>query len=165
MKPLIRGLVVAALHAALVLAIGAKVLTDRATLPRAWARAVPGPGPRFEGRYARLRIVLDGMPTDSAALRRAGNRARLEAREGRLVGHPAVSQGELRVATTAVDETALTTLAEPVTYFVPEGAPDPFARLPGEELWVEVTVPGRGSPRPIQLGLRRDSEIMPLGRP
>ena len=28
--------------------------------------------------------------------------------------------------------------------------------------WVEVTLPGLGAPRPIQLGLERDGQIEPL---
>ncbi len=56
-------------------------------------------------------------------------------------------------------------IPEPVTvaYFIPEDIADPSVRPEGEALWVEVTVPPSGPPRPIRLGVRRgDGEIEPL---
>jgi hypothetical protein len=53
-------------------------------------------------------------------------------------------------------------LAEPLAYFIPEHAPDPSRRAPGEELWVEVTIPRAGAPRPIRLGVKRDGELKPI---
>ena len=58
MKPAVRkGLVVAALHVAIVASLGAKLLVDRATRPRVWARAAPvDPNLPIRGRYVRLRL-------------------------------------------------------------------------------------------------------------
>jgi hypothetical protein len=39
--------------------------------------------------------------------------------------------------------------------------PDPSIRAPGEELWVEVTLPRRGPPRPIRLGVKKDGVMIP----
>ena len=49
-----------------------------------------------------------------------------------------------------------------VLYFLPEHATDPTRRVGGEELWVEVTLPKKGPPRPIRLGVKKDGPIEPL---
>ena len=46
--------------------------------------------------------------------------------------------------------------------FIPELVPDPSRRAPGEELWVEVTLPRRGPPRPIRLAVKKDGGFTPL---
>jgi hypothetical protein len=53
-------------------------------------------------------------------------------------------------------------LSEPLAYFIPERIEDPSRRPVGEELWVEVTVPPKGAPRPIQLGVEKDGRVTPL---
>lgn len=50
----------------------------------------------------------------------------------------------------------------PVAYFIPEHVPDPSRRPPGEELWVEVSIPAKGPPRPIRLGVKKDGVLTPL---
>jgi uncharacterized membrane-anchored protein len=52
-----------------------------------------------------------------------------------------------------------------VLFFVPEKSQAFEAQRwkPGApELWVEVTIPHKGPPRPIQLGLKKDGKIEPL---
>jgi hypothetical protein len=49
-----------------------------------------------------------------------------------------------------------------VDYFIPEHADDPSQRPFGEELWVEVTVPPTGPPRPIRLGIKKNGALTPL---
>ena len=58
MSPRVRkGLIVAALHLALVASLGAKMLADRAIRPRVWARVVPfDPNLPIRGRYVRMAI-------------------------------------------------------------------------------------------------------------
>jgi hypothetical protein len=57
----------------------------------------------------------------------------------------------------------LAVLSKPVPFFIPEHIPDPSRRAPGEELWVEVTIPEKGPPRPIRLGVKKGSgPIVPL---
>ena len=46
-------------------------------------------------------------------------------------------------------------LAEPVAFFIPEHIPDPSRRQEGEELWVEVTIPKKGPPRPDPFGCEK----------
>jgi len=51
---------------------------------------------------------------------------------------------------------------EPVAFFIPEHANNPARLNPGEELWVEVTVPKKGPPRPLRLGIKKDGILTPL---
>lgn len=46
-------------------------------------------------------------------------------------------------------------LAEPVAFFIPEHILDPSRRPEGQELWIEVTIPKKGPPRPIRLGVKK----------
>jgi hypothetical protein len=50
-------------------------------------------------------------------------------------------------------------LSEPLAYFIPEDVEDPSRR---RDLWVEVTVPPTGAPRPIRLGVKQDGALAPL---
>lgn len=122
MKLSYRGLLLAALHVALVLTLGAKLLIDRARFPRVWVQAAPyDPSLPIRGRYVRLSIV------------------------------PGREAGAVRVNTN-----------EPIVFFIPENVPDPSRRPAGEQLWVEVTVPKKGPPRPIRLGVKKDGVLTPL---
>jgi len=53
-------------------------------------------------------------------------------------------------------------LEQPLAYFIPEHGPDPSIRPPGEELWVEVTLPKHGAPRPIRLGIKKAGALTVL---
>ena len=53
-------------------------------------------------------------------------------------------------------------LVEPVNFYLSEQALAPLPLAHGAELWVEVTVPPRGAPRPIQLALKHDRIWQPL---
>jgi len=57
------------------------------------------------------------------------------------------------------------TTTQRVVFFVPEHKTEAdtllFSRT-GPELWVEVTIPRQGPPRPIRLGMKSDGQIQPL---
>lgn len=53
-------------------------------------------------------------------------------------------------------------LEDPLAFFIPEQVPDPSLRAPGEELWVEATLPRKGPLRPIRLGVKKDGVLTPL---
>lgn len=56
-----RGLVLAALHLALVGALGGKLLLDRARYPRMWVKTLPvDPDLPIRGRYVQLRVEPPG---------------------------------------------------------------------------------------------------------
>jgi len=73
-----------------------------------------------------------------------------------LRGHQRTS---LKVSVPASQDGALlegsALLAQPVLFFIPEHVLDPARRPAGEELWVELTVPKQGPPRPVRLGVKK----------
>jgi hypothetical protein len=155
------GLIVAALHLAIVGGLAGKLLVDRATRPRVWARAAPvDPELPIRGRYLRLRIEATPAPGLDRPVP-LGARVALSVEDGTLVASPdADSRLDVRIAER--DGARVAVLQQPLAYFIPEHVPDPSVRGAGEELWVEVTLPRRGAPRPIRLGVRRDGVVMPL---
>ena len=161
MTPIARGLVVAAVHVAIVGSVGAKLLLDRATQPRVWARTAPyDPELPIRGRYVSLR--LEAVPArDFVAPLSHDTPVALTVHDGALVATLA-ADGAVSARISLRGEERIALIAEPVAYFIPEHVPDPSVRQPGEELWVEVTVPRRGPPRPIRLGVRRNGTLTPL---
>ena len=169
-----KGLVVAALHVALVASLGAKLLIDRATYPRVWVRAAPvDPELPVRGRYVSLRLEVTAAP-DLVLPRPIVARGqqpfiafapavtvRLTAEHDTLIAHPDPTSSIYARARTR-DGSNTPELTNAVAYFIPEGVPDPSRRNTDEELWVEVTVPPKGLPRPIQLGVKRGGVLTPL---
>jgi hypothetical protein len=158
MRPIFRGIVVAVLQCLIVLSLAGKYAMDREHLPRAWAKAAPvDPNLPIRGRYVSLRLEVDfaeGTP-------KAGwSQVQLSAQNGRLVatGVPTGAGSEAILAA----GTRPPFLVEPVAFFIPEHVPDPSRRAPGEELWVEVSVPRKGPPRPVRLGVKKDAVLTPL---
>lgn len=166
MKRVRRGLLVALVQLLLVSSLGAVLLIDRARLPRVWAESVPfDPDDPFRGRYVNLFLEARGEGFEPAAgeapppVRR--QRAVLEVVDGELVARPidAGPHGQ-RGAPVRVDADGEVTVG-PLAFFIPEDVADPSRRPEGEALWVEVTVPRKGPPRPIRLGVLRAGESGP----
>ena len=156
------GVALMVVHLAIVGTLGAKLLADRARLPRGWARTLPyDPDLPIRGRYVRLRleIALEAAPDTASAW--DTRRARLAIRDERVTG-VLDEEGERVVRLEARPTGVQASLEEPVAYFIPEHIPDPSLRPAGEELWAEVTLPPRGPPRPIRLGVRKDGTLTPL---
>ena len=156
------GLLLAAAHAALVGSLGLKLLADRARFPRAWARTQPyDPSTPLRGRYVRLalEVPLENMDTTRGPYGQAG--VRLQAVGDRVVGtiDDSVSSPQIQLRH---EGTWTARLAEPVAFFIPEHVPDPSTRAKGEELWAEVTIPRKGPPRPIRLGVLAGGRLKPL---
>ena len=59
-------------------------------------------------------------------------------------------------------QAATTNLSEPVLFFLPEHATDPWKQAKGGELWAEVTLPASGPPRPIRLAIKQGDAFTPL---
>jgi hypothetical protein len=162
-----RGLLLLALQTALLLSLAGRLLLDRALLPRGWARTAPvDPELPIRGRYVSLalEVPLEGMavrkPTEEGPVR-------LRVRGGRVVGE-ALAPGT-RGQAPGVEATwlasGLARLQPPLAFFLPEHGSDPSRRAAGEELWAEVSLPGRGAPRPIRLGVRRAGQSEPVPLP
>jgi hypothetical protein len=163
---LAKGFVVAAAQVALVALVGAKFLYDRDHYPRLWVETAPyDPDLPVRGRYVSLALRVIAEREATARDREAGPAmfmARLEARGGRLV---AVEDENGRHWVTGRDcgDRKCWALLTPVAFFIPEHAPDPSRRAAGETLWVEVTLPPTGAPRPIRLGIEKGGALQPLG--
>jgi hypothetical protein len=171
MKPFINGLVIAVLHVGLVASLGAKLLYDRATRPRVWALAAPyDPSLPIRGRYVSLGIVVEPrgiQETKPGVQRPLLQSVDLRVENSRLIAethpHGAYSPADLHVRFIERRGGKLAILDQPIAFFIPEHIPDPSRRPPGEELWVEVTIPKKGPPRPIRLGVKKaDGPIAPL---
>lgn len=157
MKPMHRGILVCALQCLIVLSVAGKYALDRARLPRVWANATAvDPELPIRGRYVSLRLQVE-MPNDFAGYESRLVRLRVE--DGRLKAVPDSGPGGLHVSHFAQRPWTIT---EPVAFYLPEHAADPSRRAPGEELWVEVSVPASGPPRPLRLGVMKDGKLTPL---
>lgn len=152
-----KGFIVAAVHLAIVMSLAAKYQMDRQNLPHVWARALPfDPNLPIRGRYVRMLLrvenpeISDGLTPVRLSATSDGKLTATRNPEGDPALHvrPAL-EGE-------------SVLSQPVAYFIPEHIPDPSIRQKGEELWVEVTIPRKGPPRPIRLGIRKDGVLRPL---
>ena len=154
MSRLVKGLLLVIVHVGLVLAVAAKYYNDRASLPRAWALAAPyDPNLPIRGRYVQMQLVVE--PRDAQFTRDGW--ATLSVEDGKLAAAPSDAGVWVRRL-----GSGRTVLAEPVAFFIPERVADPSRRAPGEELWVEVSVPKEGPPRPVRLGVKGDGVLTPL---
>ena len=172
MTLLVKGLVIAAVHVGLVASLGAKLLYDRATLPRVWALTTPyDPNLPIRGRYVSLQLIVDPRgvrETKPGSVSQQPQPINLRVEGDRLVAEATArpedydpSDLHLRFIDRRGEKVPV--LAEPVAFFIPEHIPDPSRRQDGEELWVEVTIPKKGPPRPIRLGVKKgDGAITPL---
>ena len=173
MTPLYKGLIVAALHVALVASLGGKLLYDRATRPRVWARTANyDPDLPIRGRYVSLRVEVTTVGFNASDQRYYDSwyhkPVKLEVRDDKLVALLSSEETNVYAAPTTryVQGRAVASdqvyIDEPVAFFIPEHAPNPAWLNKGEELWVEVTVPKKGPPRPIRLGTKKDGVLKPL---
>jgi hypothetical protein len=184
------SIVLLALQLAIVSTIAAKYLYQRWSCPRVWTRATTyDPQLLMRGRYLSLQLVvdgckstlpsakeaamprnLDGVPTGKtysihadqsvrfpAQLKVEGNKLlaiRIPESDGRpdelmVEGRPGASCEDLR-------------LDGAVDFYIAEHAAAPGPLKAGQELWIEVTVPTKGPPRPIQLAMKDGSAWRPL---
>jgi len=165
MNRIAKAIAVAAIHAVLVASLGAKLLYDRSTRPRVWVQTAPvDPNLPIRGRYVSLRLAVDprgitGNSPVAVKLHVEGDRLIAEADE-RARPYDA---SDLHAWVSRRGNEALTVLDPPVAFFIPEHAADPSRRPAGEQLWVEVTIPRKGPPRPIRLGVKKEGgQIEPL---
>lgn len=157
-----KGLLLAALQLLIVLSLGGKLLYDRATRPRVWALCqVYDPDLPIRGRYLseQLRVPAEGftyVQPNGVQNEWWTNQqwAYFEARDGRLI---AKAQGRGSAGWVFLhrnaDGTLEATSREAVLLFIPDRANAPALKR-GEEMWVEVTVPKQGPPRPIRIAIK-----------
>ncbi|MGA3135808.1 MAG: hypothetical protein ABSC88_07425 [Terracidiphilus sp.] len=175
---------------ALVSSIAAKYLYQRWTCPRVWTRTVAyDPELVMRGRYLSVQLIVDGCqstlpsalhaifprnidgttrPSGFSVTRESSVqfRANLKVEGNKL---EAIRIPEADLTSKGVNVSALPgsscdalRIVEPVDFYIAEHAVDPTPLKLGQELWIEVTVPPQGPPRPIQLALKQDGAWKPL---
>ncbi len=186
----VTSLVLLAVQLAIVSTIAAKYLYQRWSCPRVWTRATTyDPQLLMRGRYLSLQLVVDGcqstLPSAKEALMprnvdgvQTGKtytihadqavrfQANLKVEAGKLLairipeddGRPDELMVEGRPGASCKD----LRLDEPVDFYIAQAAATPGPLKAGQELWIEVTVPPKGPPRPIQLALKDGGDWRPL---
>ena len=177
------------LQLAIVSSIAAKYLFERWRCPRVWTRASAfDPNLPMRGRYLSLQLTVDGcqstlpsakrgiFPRDYSGALKPGPfvlggqpvdfRARLKVQNNRLIalrieGQEDLTMGE-EVSAASGTPCDQMRLESPVDFYIAEQAQSPLPLKPGQELWIEVTVPHKGPPRPIQLALKDNGAWHPL---
>jgi len=167
MKPLTKAVAVAVIHVLLVCSLGAKLLYDRSTRPHVWLEARNyASNLSIRDRYIRLQFLFaDPTPRKlNPKLPAASVFGRIEVRDGGALVQITGNYDDLRFMRISDGDSSRLALAEPLAYFIPDTAQDPSHLKPGETLWVDATIPKKGPPRPIRLGLKQagSTEIVPL---
>jgi hypothetical protein len=154
-KGLHRGLALALAHVVLASGVAAKYVLDREQYPRVWVETTGfDPDAPIRGRY----VLLSLLP-ESEGLGAGAASVELSVRDGRLIARETRNaSGRLHVWRRESRERAV--LQPPLPFFLSEHVADPTQR--GETLWMEVTVPPHGAPRPLRLGVKRGEEIVPI---
>lgn len=169
--------------------VAAKYLYQRWTCPRVWAQAdMIDPELTMRGGYLMAHLIVDGcqstLPSAKAAqFPRDVNGA---VKPGPYVVRPVpvsfladlkVQNNKLIAVEVEGDESGTAgesiqavpgapcdqmRLEQPMDFFLPEKARSPLPLKPGQELWIEVTVPPEGPPRPIQMAVKDNGVWKPL---
>jgi len=178
-----------AIQLLLVSAVAAKYSWQRWRCPRVWARtAAYDSGLPMRGSYLATQLIVDGcqstlpsakaaqFPRDYNGAVKPGPyvmrpvpvsfRANLKVETGRLIaveieGDESGRAGEevSAVPGAPCDQMRLTT---PTDFYIAEHAASPLPLKPGQELWIEVTVPPKGPPRPLQMAVKDNGVWKPL---
>jgi len=170
--------------------VAAKYLYQRATCPRVWTRAAAyDPELVMRGRYLSLQLSVDGcgstlpsakdaqfprningVPSGNTFSIRAANtvsfQAKITVKDTKLIAIR-VPESDTSTPTQTVaawpgvpcDQMRLT---NPIDFYIAEHATDPTRLQHGQELWIEVTIPPKGPPRPLQLALKDNGTWKPL---
>src|ERR1039458_8773194 len=184
------SIVLLLIQLALVSTIAAKYLYQRRSCPRVWVRAAAyNPDMVMRGRYLSLRLTVDGcqstlpsalhavFPRNTDGTTKPTGftvkseypvqfRARLKVEGNKLLAIriPEADQTSKGVNVIAMPDSSCDAMRinEPVDFYIAEHAADPTPLKPGQELWIEVTIPPQGPPRPLQLAMKQDGGWKPL---
>lgn len=168
-----KGIAVALVQMLIMGSVAVKLMVDRSRYPKVWVETAPyDPDLPIRGRYVRLAAVVEvraGSSSDPNIESDGQNprffSGRLEVRGDRLVAVPEErGRYNFQDGSCGQFEPSCIVLGRLLAFFIPENIPDPSIRAEGEELWVEVTLPPKGAPRPIRLGVKKDGSknIEPL---
>ena len=173
MKPLHKAVVVAVIQVLIVCSLGAKLLYDRHTRPQVWFKTARyDPNLPIRGRYLALQLELNDPRSLEELAQKFGavpqtpwtgfdyECGSIIARDGVPAAvfddSPTYDCDNLRFGrwTTAGGALHLR-LEDPVLFFIPDTAQDPRGTRTGDETWVLATIPRKGPPRPIALGVKK----------
>jgi hypothetical protein len=175
---------------ALVSSIAGKYLYQRWICPRVWTRtAAFDPELLMRGRYLSLQLTVDGCQSTLPSAKQARFArdfngvpqgftysiderhfaefpAVIKASNGKLVAIQAPESLDRRSTQQVLAQSGVSCeqmrLVAPVNFYIAEHAKSPLPLAAGAELWIEVTVPPKGPPRPIQLALKHNGNWEPL---
>lgn len=179
-SPKAKGAVVLAAQLVLVLSVAAKFAWERHVCPMVWTRTYQvDPSLPLRGRYLSLTMTASacGLPNGTEEFQ-YGLNARHEWAQTPAQGwrvHTIAQNGQLTMVPAPEDDSANAQqallgkgapcqearLQEPIDYFVSDKATVPPLRA-GEAMWVLVTVPPSGPPRPVQLAISDGQSFHPL---
>lgn len=183
MKRGLAAVVLLVVQLALVLSVAGKYLYERKTRPRVWTRTTQfDPNAPLRGRYLALQLAVNacGLPHDAKHFTQGlqqynstaigpGSyswRVSLGVQNGHLVPQlqddarsPEGIMEMIQIANRECERVRVNTETE---FFIPDTAKTPFPLKDGQELWVEVTVPESGPPRPIQVALSDTNSFHPI---
>jgi hypothetical protein len=170
-----------AIQLVLVLSVAGKYWYERKVCPRVWVRGAQyDPNMPLRGRYLGLQFAVDAcsLPRDNArfspgfaypgghALKSWTWNVVLVARNGQLVPRvvepKAMPENAESITLQENQRCDSATVSQATDFFIPDTAKGPFPLQKGQVLWVEVTVPPSGPPRPIQLALSSEAGWQPL---
>lgn len=173
----------------LVLTIAGKYAYERKVCPRVWTRSANvDPNSPLRGRYLVLSPEIDACglkagegPNRGDSNGRPGSdpqaiqvqppqfhywRAKVIARQGKLV---AVEMPDSTPSSTLVNvfqeknkPCDRASIQSGIDYYIPDTAKWPPELGAHDSLWIEVTVPPAGPPRPIQLAVSRNGVFTPM---
>lgn len=161
------------IQSAIALSVAGTYGVDRITKPRVWVRAQQfDPSTPLRGRYLALQLSVDGCSVTSsnvfpsntygpfAGMPRIPNvetwPVTLSAEGGHLTVHADTKHSPDNTQSVSLQsgqDCHFARLDRGVDYFLPEHAASPVPQSRDASLWVEVTVPSSGPPRPIQLAV------------
>jgi hypothetical protein len=184
MKPLTKAIVVALIQVLIVGSLGAKLLYDRRTRPQAWFKTERyDPNLPIRGRYLSLQVEVSDRRSPEELQQMFNGEIQLYEKQrsqfmtfysfgrecgsidvqgGKPVpvfdGSPAWNCDNLTFERWRRNEQTVLRVAEPVLFFISDTAKDPTRLQIGDELWVLATIPRRGLPRPIALGVKKGGQ-------
>ncbi|MES2223140.1 MAG: hypothetical protein V4587_19485 [Acidobacteriota bacterium] len=170
-----------AIQLVLVLSVAGKYLYERKVCPRVWVRAGEyDPNLPLRGRYLGLQLAVNACSLARAkaqyyaGVTYAGGRSSsswtwnvvLAAQDGhlvpRIVDPRRESEGVERLTLRENQPCGSATISQVTDFFIPDTAKGLFPLEKGQVMWVEVTVPPNGPPRPIQLAISSAAGWKPL---
>ena len=175
MKPLTKAITVALIQILIVCSLGAKLLYDRRTRPQAWFKTARyDPNLPIRGRYLGLQIEVNDPRSPEEVEKKFGTIPQPVFAFGQECGSIVLRDGTATPEfdngpTWNCDNLAFVRwndnnghthlrLNEPLLFFIPDTAKDPRGLPLGDELWVLATIPRKGPPRPIALGVKKAGE-------